>query len=158
MGCRVRIGGDTAITEEMASAELQWAVSSQNCSTMIPKLLTHWYGIEHWPETDATVASREEVFHGGQEGGPTESATFTFYYRDLSGSIQSGHLHIDNGSPLYALKKSDTFRIQFNPRRPSKYYCHDAATYHSELTFVFWSLVALVLLSVFIVWLLRNSR
>jgi hypothetical protein len=123
---------------------------------MIPKLLTRWYGVEHWPETDATVVSREEVFHGGNDYGPLESARFSFYYRDLSGSIQSGQLHVDNASPIYALNKNDAFRIKFDPQQPSRYYCRNAATYYSELPFIFWSLVAFGLSTAFIAWLVRR--
>ncbi len=124
---------------------------------MVPKLLSRWSGVKHWPETDATVVSREEVLHEGQDGGPVKSAKFAFYYRDLSGTIQSGHFHIDNKSPLYAFEKNDASRIKFNPRESSKYYCRDAATFYSELPFVFWSLVGLVLLGVLITWLIRSS-
>ena len=124
---------------------------------MIPKLLTRWYGVNRWPEADAIVASREEVFHHKYEEGPAASARITFYYRDLSGSIQGGHLKVDDESHLYNLRQNGAFRIRFDPKHPSRYYCQDAATYYSELPFVFWSIVGLVLLSVLIFWLVRSG-
>ena len=124
---------------------------------MVPKLLTRWYGNDRWPETDATFMSCEEVFHHeGQEGGPSASARFAFYYRDLSGSIQSGHIHVDDESPLYTLKENDAFRIQFNSQKPSKYYCREAATFYSQVPFVSWSLMGLGLLCFLVIWLIRN--
>ena len=123
---------------------------------MIPKLLTRWYGVDRWPEVDATVMFCEEEVPNKNEKGPSASARITFFYRDLSGSIHGGHLYVDDESHLYSLKQNDAFRIRFDPENPSNYYCRDAATYHSELPFVFWSLVGLVLLSVLIIWLIRS--
>jgi hypothetical protein len=124
---------------------------------MIPKLLTRWYAVAYWIEGQATVVSREELFHEGQEGGPLESAELSFYYRDLSRSMQSGHLHVDNESPLYRLNRGDTFSIRFNPRRPSQYWCREAATFYSELPFNFGLLAFAVLLILLILSLVRNS-
>ena len=122
---------------------------------MISKFLTRWYGAGRWPETDATVVSRDEAFHHEYDDGPSASARITFYYRDLSGAIQSGHYHVDDASALYRLKKNEVFRISFNSRQPSKYYCRDAATFYSELPFVFWSLLGFGLLAILIIWSIR---
>jgi len=125
---------------------------------MVPKLLSRWYGVDHWPETYATVVSREELFrHKYEEGGPSASAKLSFYYQDTSGSIQSGQFRIDDESPLYGLNKNDSFRIQFNPQRPSQYFCRYASTFYSEVPFLFWSLFGLVLLCGLIIWFIRSS-
>jgi hypothetical protein len=149
--------GNTSITGVLMSASLQSDCVIKVLHAMIPRLLAHWYGVDRWPETDATVVSRDEVFRAAQEGGPPASARIAFHYRDFSDSIQSGNLHVDDETSLYTLKRSDTFRIRINPRKPSQYYCREAASFYSEAPFVFWSVVGIVLVCGLVIGCIRYS-
>ena len=41
-------------------------------------------------------------------------------------SLESGSLLVDENSSLYGIADGEEFSIQFNPRKPSKYYCAEA--------------------------------
>lgn len=51
-----------------------------------------------------------------------------YFAYDAGGSSQYGRLKVDRSSSLYGLKKGAEFEIQFDPKKPQRYYCSKALT------------------------------
>ena len=77
---------------------------------------------DQWPATTATISSTEVVETGGRSG-RTMSVVFTY---DTGSSLESGSFLVDDNSSLYGIADGEEFPIQFNPRKPSSYYCAEA--------------------------------
>lgn len=94
-------------------------------------------GIDNWPATPATVTFVEQLSEGGR-GGAWRKVSFT--YR-ASSEDYSGVLSIDSYSSVYELAVSDTFDIQYDPRKPSRYFCQEARSLRSTIRLVMLSVV-----------------
>ncbi len=68
-------------------------------ANMLEEIVEKLRGIDHWPETEATVTSYEVVAEGGYKQGPP-SARLTFHYHDHSGQLQSGEMVVDSLTAL----------------------------------------------------------
>jgi hypothetical protein len=104
---------------------------------MIEDAIAKWRGIARWPQTEATVYSYELLSDGVYDDGPP-SARIIFYYQDAMNSRQSGEFIADSLTSLYNLKVNDTFQIQFNPRKPSQFYCSERTSWFTQTRVVFW--------------------
>ncbi|WP_263385720.1 hypothetical protein [Granulicella arctica] len=104
---------------------------------MIEYTLADWTGKSRWLETEATVYSSEQIADGKFDDGPP-STRLVFYYRDHAESLQSGDIVVDSLTPLYRLRAKETFQIRFNPRKPSQFYCSEAASPFSQFRLAFW--------------------
>jgi len=78
---------------------------------MLNELFERWRGIDHWPQTEATVVSYELLLKYTDP----YAARIGFYYHDQTGAIQSGVLTANSRTSLYNLKVNDTFALVFNP-------------------------------------------
>jgi Protein of unknown function (DUF3592) len=90
----------------------------------MPSILDKLRGVEKWPSATATVTSTEEVSPGGRTG-RTMNIYFTFV---ANTGEEEGKLFVDDNSSLYGLSPGEQFAVQYNPRRPSKYYCAEASS------------------------------
>jgi len=99
---------------------------------MVEELFAKLRGVKNWPETTATVysISRYEV-STGRSGGTSPAADVTFTYRGEDQEIQSGFFTVDGDCSLYNVEENDTFPVQYDPKRPERFYC-------SEYGFPFW--------------------
>jgi hypothetical protein len=122
---------------------------------MLREQIEKWRGIDRWPEADATVVGIEIVSEGGYRR-PPPSARISFFYHDATEFMQSGELVVDNLTSLYNLQANDTFRIRFNPQRPSKFYCSEAISSFTEFRFVFWLCLGVLFAICFTLMLLRR--
>jgi len=89
---------------------------------MMGRMFYGMRGRDQWPRTTATVSSTELVGTGGRSG---RTMNIVFIYRTGS-TLESGTLLVDDNSSLYGLADGEEFSIQFNPRKPSTYYCAEA--------------------------------
>jgi hypothetical protein len=80
-------------------------------------------GGENWPQTKATVFSRER-FEGSLRAGGGTAFVITFTYW-VEGEIQQGKFVVT--TPETDLNNDDTFDVQYDPTRPSRYYYAPAA-------------------------------
>jgi len=99
---------------------------------MVEEVFARIRGVRKWPETTATVYSifRYQVATG-KYGGTSPAADVTFTYRGEDQEIQSGFFTVDDGCSLYNVEENDTFPIQYDPKRPERFYC-------SEYGFPIW--------------------
>ncbi|MGA3344561.1 MAG: hypothetical protein ABSC76_06750 [Terracidiphilus sp.] len=79
---------------------------------------------EKWPLVNAVVERTVNNFGAG-DGPLLRSVYFTYH---AGGSSQYGWLKVDRSSSLFELKKGAQFEIQFDPKRPQRYYCSKALT------------------------------
>ncbi len=87
-------------------------------------LLYRLRGIKNWPSTDATVTYTAVVDAGGRSG-----LSMNVFFRYNAGlGLESGKLFVDSNSSVYGLTPGETFPIQFNPAKPSSYYCSEAGS------------------------------
>ena len=114
---------------------------------MIENALEKLRGIDRWPETLATVTVYEIVSEGGYEKGPP-SARLTFFYRDHDNQLQSGEMIVDSFTSLYNISVGDTFPIQFNPKRASKFYTSEARSLFTSWHLLFLLLLGLIALGI----------
>src|ERR1700722_7745182 len=97
---------------------------------MLNELIYKWRGIDKWPEATATVTSTEIVSEGGRSG---RTMNVFFSYQAANKSIESGKLFVDDYSSIYGLTEKETFPIQFNPGKPSHFYCKEAKSLSSDI-------------------------
>jgi hypothetical protein len=121
---------------------------------VIEDTLANWTGKSRWLETEATVYSSEQIADGKFDDGPP-TTRLIFYYRDQAKSLQSGDLVVDSLTSLYRLQAKETFQIRFNPRKPSQFYCPEAASLFSQLRIAFWIGFPTVLIVVTVILVLR---
>ena len=105
-------------------------------------LLARIRGGEDWPQTRATVFSREPVLGAGSR----QSSRIVFTYR-VAGEIQQGQFCVTNAEP--DLNKDDSFDIHYDPAWPSRHYYPPAA---KGAAFVLklilaWAIILVVVLS-----------
>jgi len=66
----------------------------------------------------------------------------------------SGIFKVDSYSSVYEVAASDTFEIQYDPRKPSRYFCEEARSLYSTihrvmLAVVFVFIVVIIVVNVF---------
>lgn len=88
-------------------------------------------GIEKWPETTATVTSTK-IFTGYRGS----SNTIHFSYVPKDGAAQKGKIVADDNASLYGIGPTDTFQLQYDPSKPSHFYCKEAKSINSDLRIV----------------------
>jgi hypothetical protein len=114
----------------------------------MPNALFHKLrGSDEWPSTNATVTGTEQVSDGGR-GGRTMMIFFTF---DGGTGTQYGKFFVDSYSSLYGLAKGEQFPLQFDPRRPSSYYCPEASSLSQSVRLAIWAVAA-----AFVLWLVKS--
>ncbi|MBS1805025.1 MAG: DUF3592 domain-containing protein [Acidobacteria bacterium] len=98
-------------------------------------------GIDTWPVASASVTFVWQLSEGGR-GGAWRKVEFT-YRAGLE--IYSGTLKVSSYSSVYELNVGDDFEIQYDPRKPSRYFCEEARSLFSTVrTVVLLFLVAFV--------------
>ena len=107
-------------------------------------------GIDRWPVASATVTSVEQLSEGGR-GGAWRKVVFS--YRAGSEDY-CGNFKVDSYSSVYEVAASEAFEIQYDPRKPSRYFCEEARSLHATihrvmLTFVFVFVVVIIVVNVF---------
>ena len=101
-------------------------------------------GVDRWPLVRATVTSVQQTSEGGR-GGAWRRVFFTYRFRSED---YGGEFSVDSNSSVYEVATGDSFEIQCNPRKPSRYFCEEAKTLSSTVTRV---MLAIVLLIIFFV-------
>jgi Protein of unknown function (DUF3592) len=122
-------------------AQKQWIGLRGN--SMLQELIQRWWGIDPWPEVNATVVSSEVVSEGGHKKS-LPSVRITFYYHDASNVIQSGELVANSFTPLYNLRGNDTFQVRVDQSRPSQFYTVAANSLFSSGLLVYWVCLGVV--------------
>ena len=90
---------------------------------MLEELLAKLRGADKWPEIVATVTSASrQLARGKGKSYRRESCDVHFRYAPSNCGNQIGRFKVDLGSSLYHLEADDNFKIQFDPRRPSRYH------------------------------------
>jgi hypothetical protein len=90
---------------------------------MLEELLAKLRGADKWPEIIATVTSASrQLARGKGKSYRRESCDVHFRYAPSNCGNQIGRFKVDFGSSLYHLEADDNFKIQFDPRRPSRYH------------------------------------
>ncbi len=85
-------------------------------------LIAKFRGGENWPQTKATVYSRERISSGNRWGGAVTRVTFTYW---VNGEIQTARFDATvEGTNLH---EGDTFDVHYDPMRPSRHYYAPAA-------------------------------
>lgn len=73
-------------------------------------------------------------------------------------SREAGKLFVDDNSSLYGLTADEQFSIQFDPNRPSTYYCSEAKSLSQTIRRGILFVGAAFALVVFLIEFLSNSK
>jgi hypothetical protein len=103
---------------------------------MLHEMLYRIRGVDKWPHATATVISTK-MFTGYRGS----SNTILFSYAPGNGDVQKGKIVADDKSTLYEINTSDTFQLQYNPNRPSRFYCEEAKSISTDLRIVIFTVV-----------------
>ena len=117
-------------------------------------LLYRLRSIKSWPSTDATVTSTEVVDAGGRSG----LSMNVFFQYNAGLGLESGKLFVDSNSSAYGLTPGETFPIQFNPAKPSSYYCSEAGSLSRTIRRVIQIVGVTFALTVLLIELLAHSK
>jgi len=108
---------------------------------MFTEILYKIRGIDKWPHATASVTSTK-IFTGYRGS----SNTILFSYVLPDGNIQTGKIVADDNSSLYGINPSETFQLQYEPDRPSHFYCEDAKSVFTDIRIVIVAVVILYFL------------
>jgi hypothetical protein len=122
---------------------------------MFAELLYKLRGIDKWPEARATVSTTEIVSEGGRSG---LTKNIYFSYKPTAAEIQTGEFFVDSYTSVYWLNESDTFDIQYNPDKPSCYYCKEATSLSSDVRLIAVTIGILFFIFVLIVQILDKAK
>jgi len=122
---------------------------------MFTELLYKGRGIDKWPLAKATVSATEIVSSGGRSG---RTMNVYFSYQPSSASIQNGKLFVDDYASVYGLAENDTFDIQYNPDKPSRYYCKEAKSLSSDIRLIAVTIGIIFFIFVLIVQILDKAK
>jgi hypothetical protein len=118
------------------------------------RLMEKVRGIDRWPEAKATVVGSSQQ-EGGYHQGPPR-ASLNFWYRDSSGERQGGYLTADCQTSLYESDAGDTFTIRYDPKDPTRYYCAEAKSIHTEFVLAFGFLFGFAVVAIAVIMLVRR--
>ncbi len=85
------------------------------------------YEIARIRQVAATATVTESELVTTPESG--EWNNFSFYYRPSGSEIQNGNLKADSLTSIYSLRVGDSFEIQYDPKRPSRFYCKEVHSF-----------------------------
>ena len=113
----------------------------------VPSILYKLRGIEKWPSSTATVTATEVVSPGGRSG---RTMNIYFNFSTDSGERQ-GKFFVDDNSSLFGLSVGEQFSVQFNPAKPSNYYCEEASSLSRTIRWTITVVGILFALTVFLI-------
>ena len=111
-------------------------------------LLYRLRGIQSWPETQASVIRIDELSRGGR-GGDWNRVAFT--YKPKAADVHAGDLKVNSYSSLFNIAVGDTFPLQYDPRRPDRFYSEESQTLFSRIHYAILALGMLFAAAVLII-------
>lgn len=127
----------------MSKADLSFIVFDQFAASSIPDRLSdflyQWRGIATWPSSEATVHTCRFVPDSEIPGYGNYQVSFSYRGGNevLGKSIGIGG---SEKSPPYS--SGETFLLQYDPKRPSRYYCATHRSRSENLALVLFFVVA----------------
>jgi hypothetical protein len=111
-------------------------------------------GTDKWSTATATVTSTEVVGTGGRSG----RTMYIYFDYGTGSSSETGKFLVDDNSSLYGLANGEQFSIQFNPQRPSSYYCSEAKSLSQTIRRAIMFVGVTFALAVFLIEFFANAK
>jgi len=109
---------------------------------MLEELWKRTRGIDHWPRAQATIHSAVHI-----QGRRREITLVAFRWKTVEGVEKTGQVTANSNSPFFNISGGETVMIQYDPRRPERFWIDDLG-FPAETRFFFliWGTAAAALL------------